>query len=153
MVCAHAWPDAPRIRSGTSAVGAAQAGPTFQFLVCGDPTVGQLIPTVSIETRVFWRRANAEGPVPWPCSLVVNCSSRPNLLGGHSSMHVQLIGPHDFCRVGQGSVTLMTRPFLDFVVGGSQHETSYKVGDTTAESGPTSVVAFQKLSIFLLSVC
>ena len=67
-------------------------------------------------------------------------------------MHVQLIGPHDFCRVGQGSVTLMTRPFLDFcrvgqgsvtlmtrpfldfVVGGSGHETSYKVGDTTAES-------------------
>ena len=39
-------------RAFAGAVGAAQAGPTLQFLVYGDPTVGQLIPAVSIEAHV-----------------------------------------------------------------------------------------------------
>ena len=42
------------------AVGAAQAGPTLQFLVRGNPTVGQLIPAVSIEVRVLRCRAYAQ---------------------------------------------------------------------------------------------
>ena len=36
-----------------------KAGPTFQFLVSGDPTVGQLIPAFSVETCVFGSRAYA----------------------------------------------------------------------------------------------
>ena len=47
----------PRVHAG--AVGAGQAGPTLQILVSGDPTVGQVIPTVSVEARIFGRRAYA----------------------------------------------------------------------------------------------
>ena len=36
---------------------AVQAGPTLQFLECGNPTVGQLRPIVSVEACIFGRRA------------------------------------------------------------------------------------------------
>ena len=38
---------------------AAQAGSTLQPLVSGNPTAGQLVPTVSVEARVFGHRAYA----------------------------------------------------------------------------------------------
>ena len=49
LVGAYVWSCAPHVQVGVALVGAVQAGPTLQFLECGSPTVGQLMPIVSVE--------------------------------------------------------------------------------------------------------